>query len=140
MFFSTYSLTAKALIGGVVLTFIIIGIVLWPQFKQALPNYQTPELTDTFVPERTPQEIITAYQTNLNSVATVINSSEVVVNNAHSALENFFFSARVPEAARNAHLKAALEFQNTDSKKTDLEKINQWQKIITQLQTATAGL
>lgn len=119
--------------------FVVIGLAAWPIFKKVVPG-QPADTTSVFAPERTPQEIITAYQTELQTVVSVVQSPATASATAHAALEKFFFSVRVPDAARNAHLKAALAFQNTDPKKTESQKVTTWQEILTQLQTAAAGL
>ncbi len=140
MNFHTHSTASRLLLAGTVLTFIIIGVVAWPRFRQALPESLNNQPVETLPPERTPAEIISGYQTELAGVASSLESTTINSTEVSKLLNTFFFSARVPDAARTPHLKAALEFQNTDPKKTDTEKLTVWKEIIKKLQTAVAAV
>ena len=136
---SNHSTTSRLLIAGVVLTFIIALGFTWPLFRKAVPSATNTNQPMEVIPERTPAEIISSYQSELNALLTTLESTEVV-SDAQEKINNFFFSVRVPDAARTAHLKAALEFQNTNPKKSDEEKITAWKEIIKKLQTAVAAV
>ena len=128
---------------GVIFTFVIVAIIAWPRFRQVLPDSLSNQPVETLLPERTPAEIISSYQSELAVVAADMESnmeSNITAAKASKILNDFFFLVRVPENARDAHLKAALEFTNTDPKKTDEEKITAWKEIIKKLQTAVAAV
>ncbi len=128
---------------GVILTFAIVAIIAWPRFRQVLPDSLNNQPVETLPPERTPAEIIATYKNELAVVAVDLESnmeSNITAAKASEILNDFFFSVRVPEAARDAHLKAVLEFTNTDPKKSDEEKITAWKELIKKLQTAVAAV
>lgn len=134
-----HSTTSRLLIAGVVLTFIVLLSVTWPLLRKAVPEPTNTTEPVQVVPERTPAEIISTYQSDLAGVVTSLESI-TSKGEAEKLMDDFFFSARVPDAARNAHLKAALEFKNTDPKKTDDQKLTAWKELIKKLQTAVAGV
>ncbi len=153
MDFHNHSKVPHLLIAGVIITFVIVAIVAWPRFRQALPESTSNQPTETLPPERTPAEIISGYNAELQTVSESLDSTifkaqasshsnamPAAVTEASKLLNDFFFSARVPDAARDAHLKAALEFKNIDPKKTDDQKLTAWQEIIKKLQTAVAAV
>ncbi len=125
---------------GIILTFIILLIFTWPWFRQKLSDSRITNQPIQLVPERTPTEIISSYQAEVTQVASVLESPTAKISEISETLTKFFFSVRVPDTARNVHLKAALEFTNTNSQKTDSEKIIIWKEIIKKLQASTAKL
>lgn len=135
-----HSTTSRLLMAGVVLTFIIALSFSWPLLRKVMPDAINNNQPMEVVPERTPAEIISLYQGELSTIVSALESPNITVIDADKALNKFFFSARVPDAARTAHLKAALEFQNTNVKKTDPEKLTAWKEIIKKLQTAVAAV
>lgn len=131
--------TSRLLIAGVVLTFIVLFSVTWPLLRKVVPQPTSTTDSVQMIPERTPAEIISTYQSDLATLVSTLESINTK-SEAEKLMDDFFFSARVPDAARDAHLKAALEFKNTDPKKTDEQKLITWKELIKKLQTAVAGV
>lgn len=138
-----HSTASRLLMAGVVLTFIIVLGLSWFLFRKVVPGATNNNQPIEVIPERTPAEIISSYQSELAAVAVDMESnmeSNITAAKASKILNDFFFLVRVPETARDAHLKAALEFTNTDPKKSDEEKITAWKEIIKKLQTTVTAL
>ena len=139
MIFSNRSLVSRLLILGMVVVFVIVLVITWPWFKRAVPSENNNQIPQTII-ERSPEEIKAGYKSSLIQIAEEINVPATTAVAAQTALDNFFFSARVPQEARDAHLKAALAFKNIDTKKSNEEKLTAYRNLVKQLQSATASL
>lgn len=119
VFTSNSGSTRKRLLLGVLGVFIFLfGLGYWIFHKsKIIDTYPIEVLNQNYGPviAATPEEVKNNYQTAISQIQSELADPSKTIDQKNKALEDFFFSARVPQESRQAHLQALLKTQSAGS-------------------------
>lgn len=138
VFSSHTNTTAKYLIAGVVVVFVsLFALGYWFFGKTPLitnPLNSTANQIDTQTAS-TPEEVKRNYQAAVTASLATLTDATQTTEQKNKALEDFFFSARVPQELRTAHLQSLLKTQTAVSLEQKTEIIS---NLLAAIQTSTS--
>ena len=109
----------KRLLLGVLGVFILLfALGYWVFHKsKIIDTYPIEILNQNYGPviAATPEEVKNNYQTAVSQIQAELADPSKTTEQKNKALEDFFFSARVPQELREAHLQALLKTQSAGS-------------------------